>query len=517
MELPNKPRSASLFRPRSQALALEPRILFDGAAASAAADQQHHADSDAQSDASHQASTPDAQAAAKAPGTSSRTLLVVDARLQNRDQLTANLGANVTALVVDAGQDALAAISAALAQLGKVDSIQIFSHGATGQFTLGNRTYTAATLDSFGSTLGGWHNQLSSGADIQLYGCDVGAGTAGQALVNEFARWTGADVGASSNATGSASAGGDWNLEVHDGLIDKSIALAASTLDRFQGLLADASPTVSISTGDNNVLIGEQFTFNVTLTNPSSQVGYGPYIDLFLPATGKDGDDGISFVGATYLGQAVKSFVVTFDANGNAAHPLAKDASGNPLLITAASVGMKPGDQFIVLELPFASLTNGQPAITLQVTAHLSNLADTSYSDGNPDLTINARGGFEFGNDSLNNPTVDPSLVEASLHPLVIHPTLVDLTQSIDMTEGETATGPNFVHQQTVTVTPATGQTLHNVVVTQSVPGDVQVTAINPGAGGTVTSITLRDGSVLTSPAAICSTWRPPAGRCPWH
>ncbi|CDF84305.1 VCBS repeat-containing protein [Pseudomonas knackmussii B13] len=505
MDLPNKPRSASLFRPRGQALALEPRILFDGAAASAAADQQHHADSDAQGDASHPASTPDAQAAAKAPATPSRTLVVVDARLENRDQLTANLGANVTTLVVDAGQDALAAISAALAQLGKVDSIQIFSHGASGQFTLGNRTYTSATLDSFGSTLGSWHNELNSGADIQLYGCDVGAGAAGQALVDRMAQWTGADVGASSNATGSAMAGGDWNLEVHKGAIDKSIALSASTLDHFQGLLADASPTVSISTADNNVLIGDQLTFNVTLSNPSTQVGYGPYIDLFLPATGKDGDDGITFVGATYLGQAVKSFVVTFDANGNATHPLARDASGNPLVITAASIGMKPGDQFVVLELPFASLTNGQPAITLQVTAHLSNLADTSLTDGNPDLTIKARGGFEFGNDSLNNPTVDPSLVEATLHPLVIHPTLVDLTQSINMTEGETATGPNFVHQQTVTVTPATGQTLHNVVVTQSVPGDVQVTAITPGAGGTITSITLRDGSVLTSPTAIAA------------
>ncbi len=49
---------------------------------------------------------------------------------------------------------------------------------------------------------------------------------------------------------------------------------------------------------------------------------------------------------------------------------------------------MKPGDQMVVLQLPYASVTVGQPAIDIQVTAQLSNLADTSYSDGAPNLTI---------------------------------------------------------------------------------------------------------------------------------
>jgi len=482
MSKPSRPIAA--FRPRSQALALEPRILFDGAAASAA-DQQHHASDHAdQSDASHTPSTPDA-AAAKAPG-QPRTLVVLDSRVENREQLTANLAANVTTLVVDAGQDALAAISAALAQLGKVDSIQIFSHGASGQFTLGNQTFTAANLDQFGSTLNSWRGELDAGADIQLYGCAVGAGSAGQALVDRLAQWTGADVGASSNATGASAAGGDWNLEVRHGDLDKSIALSASTLDHFQGLLADADPTTSIGSGAA-VRLGDDVTFTVSFSNPSAQVGFAPYIDLFLPATGRDGDDGLSFVSATYLGQTVKSFVVTFDANGNATHPLAKDANGNALVINAASVGMKPGDQMVVLQLPYASVTNGQPSIDVQVTAHLSDLADTSLSDGAPNLTINARGGFEYGNDSLNNPTLDPSRVEGSLHAFVVTPTLLSVTQTLDMPEGETVTGPNYTRTESVTVTPADGQTLTDVTITQTVPAQVHVSAITPGAGGTLT------------------------------
>ncbi|WP_315809276.1 VCBS domain-containing protein [Pseudomonas sp. C9-3] len=495
------------FRPATLALALEQRILFDGAAA-AAVDQQHH-DSSAGAEAkdtARPATAVEARAQAAAPAQAApRNLVVIDARLENRDQLAANLPVGTTALVVDAGQDAIADISNALAQLGKVDSIQIFSHGTTGQFTLGNQTFTSQSIDQLGERLSAWRGELNQGADIQLYGCDTGAGYAGQALVNELARWTGADVGASSNATGSTSAGGDWYLEVRSGDVDKAIALSVATLVDFQGMLADASPTVAMGSGGAVVRLGDTFTFDVVFSNPSTQVGYAPYIDLFMPATGRDGNDGATFVSATYLGQAVKSTVLTFDASGNATHPFAKGANGNALVINAASVGMKPGDQMVVLQLPYASVTSGQPNIDIQVTAQLSNLADTSYSDGAPNLTVNARGGFQFGNDSLDNPEQDPTLVEASLHSFVITPALLSVTQTLDMPEGETVTGPNFPRTETVTVSPATGQTLSNVTVTQTVPEQVHVSSITPGAGGVLTSVTLHDGTILTDPALIAA------------
>jgi len=505
MDINSRAGFATVLRPRSQTVALEQRILFDGAGA-AAVDQQHHSDAGTAEakDTSHPAPTAsEAQTTAAAPAP--RNLVVIDARVENREQLAASLPAGTTALVVDPGQDAIAAISNALAQLGKVDSIQVFSHGASGQFTLGNQVFTRQTVEQLGDRLSAWRGELNSGADIQLYGCDVGAGSAGQALVNELARWTGADVGASSNATGSQLAGGDWRLEVTHGDIDKTIALAATTLDNFQGLLADASPTASLSSGGAQVQLGEQFTFTVSFNNPSTQEGYAPFLDVFMPATGRDGNDGATFVSATYLGQAVNSFVITFDANGNATHPLAKDASGKALVINAASVGMKPGDQMVVLQLPYASVTNGQPSIGIQITAQLSNLADTSYSDGAPNLTINTRAGFEYGNDSVNNPVQDPSLVESALHSFIVTPTLLKVTQTVNMPEGETVTGPNFTRTQTVTVTAAPGQTLTNVTVTQTVPDQVHVSAITPGAGGTLTSVTLHDGSVLTDPAQIAA------------
>lgn len=59
----------------------------------------------------------------------------------------------------------------------------------------------------------GWAQHLAADADILLYGCDIAQGEAGQALVTELARLTGADIAASTNTTGSAEQGGDWVLE----------------------------------------------------------------------------------------------------------------------------------------------------------------------------------------------------------------------------------------------------------------------------------------------------------------
>ncbi|MFM0723404.1 VCBS domain-containing protein [Paraburkholderia strydomiana] len=496
-------------------MALEQRILFDGAAA-AAADHQHHSDSahapataepapppDARSAATAPAAPPPSAAPAAAAPVTPHNLVVVDSRVENGDELTAQPQPGTQVLVIQPGQDAIAAISAALAGMGKADSIQIFSHGAAGQFTLGNDIYTSASLSQIAGALGAWRGHLSGDADIELYGCGIGAGDSGKALVQTLAGLTGATVGASSNATGSAALGGDWTLEVTSGTLDKPIALSSDTLAHYDSLLADASPTVVLSASGQDVLLGNQFTFNVSLSNSSAQVGYAPYVDLLIPATGKDGNDGVTFLSASYLGQVVTTFTITFDANGNAVHPLAKDASGNALTINAAAYGLRPGDELVVLELPFASVSQAQPAVTVQVTAQLSNLADTAFSDSSPDLTIQARGGFEFGNDSLDNPTTDPTLVESSLHDLVVHPTVVSLTQTVNMPENETATGPNYVHTETVTATAAAGQTLTNVVINQDVPANVQVTAITPGAGGTIVSLTLQDGSVLTDPLLI--------------
>lgn len=483
--------AARTFRPSAHALALEPRILFDAAAATAAVEHQQQQDDGAAVPADD-VSTP--ATAEPAP----RQLVVLDGEVAGPGRLVDDLPDDVYLLTVRAGDDALGAISRALNELGRVDSIQIFSHGSAGQFSLGDDTFTAGSLRAAAGELASWRLALTAGADIQLYGCSVGAGESGRALVNEIARWTGADVGASDDDTGSASRGGDWRLEVTAGNVDRALALSPAAVADFDALLP---ATVSLAAGAD-VSIGSTFTFTVTFRNSALPIGYGPFVDLAFPVTGRDGDDGVTFVSASYLGTTIRSYTMTFDAAGNATHPLARDSSGQAVVVNAATFGARPGDQFVVVQLPFSGVSPDNVPIDVQITASLSDLADTTFSDATPDLTIAARGGFQFGNDSLDNPASDPSQFEAALHPFVVHPVVISMSQSVNVTEGETVSGPNYPHVQTLTLTPAPGQSLQDVRVTQPLPENAQVTAITPGAGGTLVSITLHDGTVVLGAGA---------------
>ena len=93
-----------------------------------------------------------------APPHAAQNLVVLDSRVENGSELIAKLPPNTRLLVIDHNQDAVSAISSALASIGKVDSIQIFSHGASGQFTLGNQTFTSGNLMQMAAALGAWRN-----------------------------------------------------------------------------------------------------------------------------------------------------------------------------------------------------------------------------------------------------------------------------------------------------------------------------------------------------------------------
>ena len=75
---------------------------------------------------------------------------------------------------------------------------------------------------------------------------------------------------------------------------------------------AQLDPPVVTLNVPSEVLIREDFTFTVTFKSAAgSAIGYGPYLDLYLPAWGADGDgpfsgtpqkcDGINFVSAETL------------------------------------------------------------------------------------------------------------------------------------------------------------------------------------------------------------------------
>ena len=276
-------------------------------------------------------------------------------------------------------------------------------------------------------------------------------------------------------------------------MITKRRPLGFETLEA-RHLLA-AQPVVTLDAPDK-VMIGESFELSVAFDNAdATDAGYGPFVDLLVPVNGQDGTggvgaDGISFDAATYLGVPVVTTILTFPNDGGGTglvdHPYAVDAAGVPLTIVGSA-----GDQLVVIQLPFGSFTADQPAAVITVDMSLSNLADLGQ-----DLRLRARAGFQYGNDALDNPAADPSLVSDTpaaadtwtvAEP--VEPILIELTKIYIGPEDETATGPNFPRQYTIDVDIADGQTITNLDVTDLLPNNVRlltVDTITP-AGSTTT------------------------------
>jgi fimbrial isopeptide formation D2 family protein/uncharacterized repeat protein (TIGR01451 family) len=228
-------------------------------------------------------------------------------------------------------------------------------------------------------------------------------------------------------------------------------------------VLADPVPTATLAVPGES-FIGENFTFTVTFDNTSpTDPGYGPYIDLIFPVTGQDGDDGVDFVNATYLGAPVTAIQLTFPVGGCVNHPYAVDTTGAPVQVCGT-----PGDKLVVLQLPFGSFTNDQPPAQVTVNATLSNKADLGVP-----LAIQARAGFQYGRDPLNNPTTDPSIIGTWTSQSVT-PILMTLTKTYIGPEDETATGPNYPRQYRLTVNIASGQTITNLNVIDLLPNNLQ-------------------------------------------
>ena len=68
-----------------------------------------------------------------------------------------------------------------------------------------------------------------------IYACNLVAGSQGQALINQIAAFTGADVAASNDITGQS---GDWQLEVATGDIESESVLSSIVQDLYEGDLA---------------------------------------------------------------------------------------------------------------------------------------------------------------------------------------------------------------------------------------------------------------------------------------
>ncbi|MFN5755489.1 MAG: hypothetical protein ACK48M_01680, partial [Planctomycetia bacterium] len=270
--------------------------------------------------------------------------------------------------------------------------------------------------------------------------------------------------------------------------------LEAEWLERRLALAAIPTATVSGGTG---ALIGQEIpltvTFDNTATNPAD-IGYAPFVNIVMPATGDappTPNDGIAFKpnSATYNGLSLTTNVLTFNAQGKATHPFAKNPDGTSLVVSG-----KPGDQLVVVQLPFGSYGPEQPAAEINFTGVISPLAQPNAS-----YPVTATGGFQFQTDASGNPTVNVATIGTpTTDP--IEPQLFRLKKTSSAPESETATGPNFKHTYTVSMAVAPGQTVNDLLLADVLPTNIQFVSVNTVAG---------NGSTTITPVATPSTSTP--------
>lgn len=261
------------------AMALEPRMLFDGAVAATLAET---AEAQPTADASNdQASPRDTHAntdnlAATPTGTADnrQEVVFIDNQVKNYQQLISGLKPGSEVVVLDGSKDGLQQIADYLNGRSGIDAIHIISHGDNGKVQLGNQWLDAGQLATRTEMLAGIGAALSESGDILLYGCNIGADDAGAGFMNALAQATGADVAASDDATGAASRGGDWDLEVRHGEIES----ATLVLDDFSGLLTAFSDDMNNSGGSGASLVrtlgGVSFTYTFTTQGDGGDLAY---------------------------------------------------------------------------------------------------------------------------------------------------------------------------------------------------------------------------------------------------
>jgi Domain of unknown function (DUF4347)/Domain of unknown function (DUF4082) len=165
-----------------------------------------------------------------------RSIAFIDSHISDFATVMANTKSDITVLL-DPTQDGVAQITKFLSHYQNLTAVEIVSHGNTGEIQLGKNSLNANSLSQHATELQQWNKSLAAGADILLYGCYVAAGAAGQTFIQDLSSFTGADVAASSNLTGNAAQGGDWQLEYATGKIETVTPFSNSFLNTYQGSL----------------------------------------------------------------------------------------------------------------------------------------------------------------------------------------------------------------------------------------------------------------------------------------
>jgi len=200
---------------------------------------------------------PSIEASAFQPaGNRGRTEVVfVDASVTDCKMLEASVRAGIEIREIDPSRSGLAQMADWAQRHDGYDAIHILSHGSSAVLHLGTDTITTEMIASAAARamLAQVGHSLKANGDLLIYGCYVAQGAAGRAWLSQLAAATGADVAASTDATGAGRLGGNWTLERAQGQIETESPFEVQALQSYSGLLATFDLSSATGTGTKTV------------------------------------------------------------------------------------------------------------------------------------------------------------------------------------------------------------------------------------------------------------------------
>ncbi|GFE70574.1 DUF4347 domain-containing protein [Chroococcus sp. FPU101] len=164
------------------------------------------------------------------------SLVFIDPTIADYQSLISKVKAS-NVILLDSSRDGIEQITEALANKCNVTDIHLISHGQAGSVQLGSTILNSNTLGSYTNELHNWSKSLTPDGDILFYGCNIASSEAGTQLLQRIAQLTDADLAASNDLTGSATLGGDWDLEVTTGQIEASNPFEFEAIETYDSVL----------------------------------------------------------------------------------------------------------------------------------------------------------------------------------------------------------------------------------------------------------------------------------------
>ena len=153
---------------------------------------------------------------------SDRELVVIDSAVKDIASVTSQLRPDQDVLILEK-DNGIAEITDYLRDAeGRYSAIHLVTHGDNDGIVINDEVITAKTFNA--DEWAEFRQYLTEDGDILFYGCNIAENANGQALIDQIAAASGADVAASIDTTGIA---GNWDLEYTAGCVE-SAALSVS-------------------------------------------------------------------------------------------------------------------------------------------------------------------------------------------------------------------------------------------------------------------------------------------------